>query len=105
MSEAEKGWLPIVLCPTDGVERALLLPDGTETRGCFRNPPGRWRVWLASHPMPPHKLEPVGGVERQSAPYATAVYGDLREGVYPTHFRPNDTVYGPAGRAALEQSQ
>lgn len=91
-----KGWLPIVLCPTDGVDRTLLLPDGRETVGAFSpvGRPTRWRVVVEYMLRPAHKLDPIGGVERWSAPYVTKVYSDLPEGIYPTHFRPNDTAWG-----------
>lgn len=91
--EAE-GWLPIVLCPTDGVNRALLLPDGEEVVGSFGEPSNRWRVWRASIPIPSRPLEPIGGVLRETAPYRMRVVSDLPTNVYPTHFRPNDTVFG-----------
>lgn len=90
-----RGYLPIVLCPTDGVDRALLLPDGREVTGAFApvGRPSRWRIVVENILRPAHKLEPRGGVDRWSAPYTTKVYADLPDGIVPTHFRPNDTVH------------
>lgn len=106
------GWLPIVLCPTDGQPRALKLPDGREVVGSFHNP-GGWTTtstieygepvyeeplrggFIASTELRPARQEP----ERKLAGHRRAkmhVVGKLPEGVHPTHFRPNDTVYGQA---------
>lgn len=110
MAEVEKGWLPIALCPTDGADRALLLPDGREVVGAYHNP-GGWRVCsVIEHDAPVfevqrHGLLPLDPTKRAPAetrrPVGTRtatmrVYGGLPEGVYPTYFRPNDTVYGSA---------
>ncbi len=104
----EKGWLPLVLCPTDGVDRALLLPDGREVMGAYHNP-GGWQVH--GEPIeyevpvygPSGGFIPDGQVRRAPDLKQTGtttrtmhVVGKLPDGVYPTHFRPNDTVYGAA---------
>lgn len=107
-----KGWLPLVLNPTDGVDRALLLPDGQEVVGAYHNP-GGWRVCrvidieapvyedpplrggflpMDLRPLPPEPQRKQIGTR----PSKMRVYGPLPEGVYPTHFRPNDTVFGDA---------
>lgn len=122
----EHGWLPIVLCPTDQQDRALLLPDGREVVGAFHNP-GGWMVtstveydqavyeeplrggFIASTELRPARPEP----ERRITGHRRAqmhVVGKLPEGVYPTHFRPNDTVYGvaaaqPAGGVGQSQTE
>jgi hypothetical protein len=96
-----QGWLPIVLCPTDGARRALILKSGREVVGEFER--GEWRVIRDAIKRPGAKLEPLGGVERTAAPIITYVMERL-SGDYPTHFRPNDTVHGrPA--AALTGDQ
>ena len=111
-SELERGgWLPLILCPTDGVDRALLLPDGREVVGAHN--PGGWTVAVeviqyeapiyaphgGFHPsIEPKRLperKQVGTVRRKMH-----VIQQLPIGVYPTHFRPNDTVYGVAKSAA-----
>lgn len=90
-ASVEHGWLPIVLCPTDGVRRALVLKSGREVVGEFDM--GEWRVVRNLITRPGAKLEPLGGVERTSDPIITHVMERLRDD-YPTHFRPNDTVHG-----------
>jgi hypothetical protein len=114
----ESGWLPIVLCPTDGVDRMLRLPDGTEIIGAYHNRGlGERGGWKTAKPIEIERpiYEPVlrGGFlgmpwERRASrpdpePKQIGVrketmwlIGELPEGVYPTHFRPNDTVYGDA---------
>jgi len=98
------GWLPIVLCPTDGEWRLCKLPDGSEVVASFQGQDlgpfvRRWRVREFGYHNPAHPTgEIFGGVERIAPAYDTAVIKDLPEGVYPIYFRPNDTVYG---RAAL----
>lgn len=96
----DAGWLPIVLCPTDGVDRALRLPDGREVVGNFDGSSLSRRRWqFVSHvyinPERPTGAK-RGGVEQIAPAYPTHVIADLPEGVSPTHFRPNDTVYGRA---------
>lgn len=112
----EYPWLPIALCPTDGVDRLLLLPDGREVVGAFHSGnlvgPQGWitktpfehdepvyeyplRGGLIIGPMKPTEREP----ERKkigTRKAITWIVGKLPEGIYPTHFRPNDTVYGHA---------
>ena len=116
MGEQDKGWLPIVLMPTDGVARVLLLPDGTETIGSYQNGGlGKQQGWEIRSPHeydePVYEYEPRMGFiadptkmhhsspdpERKQVGTRKAtmwVIGRLKDGVYPTHFRPNDTVYG-----------
>lgn len=115
------GWLPVVLCPTDGVDRALLLPDGREVVGAFHNGLGRRAGWRTASPMeverPVYEYPSRGGFIAPADEYKSRpeperkqtgtrkdivwVIGNLPEGVYPTHFRPNDTVFGPAKAALL----
>ena len=111
------GWLPIVLCPTDGVDRALLLPDGREVMGAFHNEGFGLRMgWCTSEAVEydvPVYEEPLrGGFIMPGSEYKARseperkqvgtrkqvvhVTGKLPEGVYPTHFRPNDTSWGDA---------
>ena len=118
MSETEKGWLPIVLMPTDGVDRMLLLPDGTEIAGSYHNGGlGQRAGWKTSRPVnmerPVYETALRGGFiadpnlhhsrpepERKQIGTRTDtvwLMSELPEGVYPTHFRPNDTVYGKPG--------
>lgn len=93
-------WLPLVLCPTDGVWRLHRLPDGREVVASFQGADlgpmvRRWRVKTFGYHNPARLTgESIGGVEQHTAPYDTFVIQDLPEGVYPTHFRPNDTVFG-----------
>lgn len=122
---SKAGWLPLVLCPTDGVDRALLLPDGREVVGAYHNGGlGQLSGWHVSTPFereePVYEYTPRGGfvadwskprphqepARKQVGTRKVTLWlvGKLPEGVYPTHFRPNDTVYG-AGRAALHQEQ
>ena len=97
---ATGGWLPNVLCPTDGVWRTHLMPDGSEVIAChdgFSIGPyaHRWRIKEFAYHTPARPTgEVYGGVEQMRAPYDTFVIKDMPEGVYPTHFRPNDTVRG-----------
>lgn len=110
---ANDGWLPIVLCPTDGVDRALLLPDGSEVVGAHHaGGLGRHSGWYTASPMEVDRpvyeevlrggfiVEPfVARAEPKRKQIGTRketmwVSGKLPEGVYPTHFRPNDTVHG-----------
>lgn len=106
----ERGWLPIVLCPTDGVDRTLLLPDGREVVGAHHNP-GGWRVCSTIERDVPvfdtqrRGLLPLDPTRKASEEARRQVgtqkgqmrlYGPLPDGVYPTHFRPNDTVFGAA---------
>ena len=91
------GWLPIVLCPTDGVDRLLRLPDGREVVGNFDGSPlgrNRWVTRTVAYHNPARIIGQRGGVDQWSAAYDTYLISDLPEGVYPTHFRPNDTVHG-----------
>ena len=94
------GWLPNVLCPTDGTWRLHLLPDGTEVVAAFEGADlgprvRRWRIKTFGYHNPPRPTgESFGGVERFTQSYDTFVVQDMAEGVYPTHFRPNDTVFG-----------
>ena len=93
-------WLPIVLCPTDGVWRLVKLPDDSEVVASFDGrglgPTSRqWRTKTFGYHNPSRPSgEVYGGVEQMVAAYDTFVIGMLPEGVYPTHFRPNDTVHG-----------
>ena len=114
---SDSGWLRIVLCPTDGVDRRLLLPDGREVIGAYhKGGLGQSSGWKTKTPVefnvPVYEDRPRGGfipdfVPRPRPPerepkqigtrkQVTWVIGELPEGVYPTHFRPNDTVYGHA---------
>lgn len=115
-------WLPIVYCPTDGVDRALLLPDGREVVGAHHNGGfGEAQGWVVSAPHVFDEAvyeEPLRGgfiasvselAARPSTPPRKQigtrkslmwVVGPLPSGVYPSHFRPNDTVYGDAKQAA-----
>jgi len=114
---SDHGWLPIVLCPTDGEDRRLMLPDGSEVIGAYHKGglgrPAGWKTKKAiqmdfpvygerlkggfiadfiPRARPPEpELRQIGTEKR-----AVWVVGKLPEGVYPTHFRPNDTVHGPA---------
>lgn len=94
------GWLPNVLCPTDGVWRVHKLPDESVVVASFDGysigeHASRWRVKALAYHNPARPTGEVrGGIERMSAPYNTFVISDLPEGVTPTHFRPNDTVHG-----------
>lgn len=124
--EREPCWLPISLCPTDGVDRMLLLPDGREVVGAYHNgglgQPQGWETKtpveyerpLYEYPMhggfiaDPAKVRPLRDPEPKQIGTRKEVMwliGRLPEGVYPTHFRPNDTVYGDAVRAALQQGE
>jgi hypothetical protein len=100
--QGEEGWLPIVLAPTDGQWRYVRLPDGSETVASFDGDAlgpraRRWRTRAFAYHNPSRPSgEKRGGVEQFTQPYDTFVIGDLPDGVYPTHFRPNDTVYGTA---------
>jgi hypothetical protein len=100
--ETQGGWLPIVLAPTDGQWRYVRLPDGREVVASFDGDAlgpraRRWRTKAFAYHNPSRPSgEKRGGVEQFTQPYDTFVIGDLPEGVYPTHFRPNDTVYGSA---------
>lgn len=97
------GWLPIALCPTDGVWRLVKLSDGNEAVAAFDGvgllSKKRWqtKVFLKHNPA---FLSPID--ERIFEPsYDSFVIADLENGVYPTHFRPNDTVFGlPALKGA-----
>ena len=97
------GWLPIALCPTDGVWRLVKLSDGNEAVAAFDGvgllSKKRWqtKVFLKHNPA---LLSPID--ERIFEPsYDSFVIADLENGVYPTHFRPNDTVFGlPALKGA-----
>jgi len=100
------GWLPIVLCPTDGEWRLCKLPDGSEVVASFQGQDlgpmvRQWRVREFGYHNPARPTgEIFGGVERIAPAYDTAVIKNLPEGVYPIYFRPNDTVHGhPALRA------
>jgi hypothetical protein len=115
---APSPWLPIVLCPTDGVDRMLLLPDGKEVAGAYHNGGlGQPQGWETKTPFdyerPVYEYPLKGGFlgmpweQRHSRPEPEPkqigvrkeimwLIGKLPEGVYPTHFRPNDTVHGPA---------
>lgn len=121
---SKEGWLPIVLCPTDGVDRMLLLPDGKEIIGAYHNGGfGERAGWKTAAPLkverPVYEETLRGGFiaepwKHHSTPEPARkqigtreetiwLMGELPEGTYPTHFRPNDTVYGD-GRTALERS-
>jgi len=110
-----KGWLPIVLCPTDGVDRALLLPDGREVVGAYHaGGLGHKTGWRTSSPirierpvyeaplrngfiadLNPRPSRPDPALKQTGTRTDTMwVIGSLPAGVHPTHFRPNDTVYG-----------
>jgi hypothetical protein len=94
-----EGWLPIALCPTDGKWRLIRLPDGKEVIASFDgDSPGsfakHWRVKSFGYHNPSRKIGVVGGVGQMSEPYDTVIISTLKEGVHPTHFRPNDTVFG-----------
>lgn len=110
-----RGYLPIVLCPTDGVDRALLLPDGREVVGAYHaGGLGQKSGWRTSSPIqierPVYEAPLLGGfIAEPNQPFRLPDYkrtqtgtrtdtmwvvGSLPEGVYPTHFRPNDTVHG-----------
>ena len=98
MDDLEKdGWLPIVLCPTDGVWRLCRLPDGAEVQASFDGigllAKNRWqtKTFLVHNPARPSPVDDRVMMQ----PYDTFVVADLEEGTYPTHFRPNDTVFGP----------
>lgn len=92
-----EAWLPIVICPTDGVDRLLKLTDGREVIGNFdsrqlgRN---RWQTRSIAYHNPARIVGQRGGVDQWSAAYDTFLISELPEGVYPTHFRPNDTIHG-----------
>jgi hypothetical protein len=96
----DQGWLPIVLCPTDGVWRLVKLPDGSEIVASFDGrglgPTSRqWRTKTFGYHNPSRPSGQVyGGVVQMTAPFDTFVIQSLPENVYPTHFRPNDTVHG-----------
>lgn len=115
---ATQGWLPIVLCPTDGVDRRLLLPDGREVVGAYHNGGfGQPQGWETKTPLeyerPIYEYPLQGGfmpmpwdaprIKRGKVAepkqvgtrkQVAWVVGRLPDGVYPTHFRPNDTVFG-----------
>ena len=90
------GWLPIALCPTDGVWRLVKLSDGNEAVAAFDGvgllSKKRWqtKTFLKHNPARP---SPVNEQVMQPA-YDSFVIADLENGIYPTHFRPNDTVFG-----------
>ena len=91
------GWLPIALCPTDGVWRQVKLSDGSEVVAAFDGvgllSKKRWqtKAFLKHNPARP---SPINEQVMQPA-YDSFVIADLENGIYPTHFRPNDTVFGP----------
>lgn len=114
---SDHGWLPIVLCPTDEQDRRLMLPDGSEVIGAYhKGGLGQSSGWKTKksiemdfpvyeerlkggfipdfipRPRPPEREPVQTGTEKRTV----WVVGKLPEGVYPTHFRPNDTVYGHA---------
>lgn len=114
---SDHGWLPIVLCPTDGVDRRLMLPDGSEVIGAYHKgglgQSSGWKTKKAiemdfpvygerlkggfipdftPRPRPPEPEVKQTGTEKRTV----WVVGKLPDGIYPTHFRPNDTVYGHA---------
>jgi len=100
----EAGFLPIGLCPTDGVPRTLRLPDGSEVVGYFN---GRWMaVTTIEYAGLSNGMAKGGFAEAGKAPAIThdqvetprsmTRAGAMPDGVYPTRFRPNDTVYGLA---------
>jgi hypothetical protein len=97
--ELREGWLPIVLCPTDGVWRACKLPDGREVIAAFDGQllgASQWQIKEFAYHNPRRPTgEMRGGVEQFSAAYDTWAVTDL-DGIIPMHFRPNDTVYGDA---------
>lgn len=101
-ADALGAWLPIVLCPTDGVWRLVRLPDGAEVVASFEGeglgPMARqWRTKTLAYHTPSRPSGTVyGGVEQMTEPYDTFVIRPMPEGVYPTHFRPNDTVFRAA---------
>ena len=90
------GWLPIALCPTDGVWRLVKLSDGNEAVAAFDGvgllSKKRWqtKVFLTHRPACP---SPINDLVTQPARDVFLI-ADLENGVYPTHFRPNDTVFG-----------
>lgn len=90
------GWLPIALCPTDGVWRLVRLPDGSEVVAAFDGvgllAKKRWqtKTFLVHNPARPSPVD--SRVMMQ--PYDTFIISNLKEGLYPTHFRPNDTIFG-----------
>ena len=97
------GWLPIALCPTDGVWRLVKLSDGNEAVAAFDGvgllSKKRWqtKVFLTHRPASP---SPINDLVMQQA-CDVFLIADLENGVYPTHFRPNDTVFGlPALKGA-----
>ena len=92
-----EGWLPIVLCPTDGVERMTLLSDGSEVvarfdAGLLRS--NRWEVITVAYHNPSRIVGQRGGMDQWSEAYDTYLVSPLPDGVVATHFRPNDTVHG-----------
>lgn len=125
--DPRNGWLPISLCPTDGVDRVLLLPDGAEVVGAYHNGGfGQPQGWETKTPFkyerPVYEYPLRGGFipdpwKHHSRPEPEPkqigtrteimwLVGKLPKGIYPTHFRPNDTVWGEAtvaaSRAALK---
>lgn len=111
----EVPWLPIDLCPADGVARTLLLPDGREVIGArARDVLGRkrdgWEIHTRHDYEEPVYEEPLRGgfvvdpykrgaalPERKQIGTRKAVMwlvGDLPQALAPTHYRPNDTILG-----------
>lgn len=105
----DDAWLPIALCPTDGVWRLVRLPDGSEVVAAFDAnaivPVRGWRTKAFGYHNPSRPSGTVyGGVEQMTQPYDTFVISSLPEGIYPTHFRPNDTVHGAPDWRARRRS-
>ncbi len=93
---ASAGWLPIALCPTDGVWRLCKLPDGKEVVAAFDGvgllAKKRWQTKTLFMHNPARPSPNDSSV--MMTPYDTFMIADLKEGTYPTYFRPNDTVFG-----------
>jgi hypothetical protein len=81
-----EGWLPIVSAPTDGTEFDLMLPNGSIWTGRFKWPEGHWQIGSAI----PNARKIAGncGLPDQVVPHTMMLWGRVKEGVFPTHWRP-----------------
>lgn len=82
---ANDGWLPIVSMPTDGNEYEIKLPNGEIFLGRFKWPEGQWQI--GSEIPNARTIKGRGGLSDQVVQHTMRVWGKLKDGVYPTHYR------------------